>query len=289
MAAHILIRASAGRPFLEPLEPFLVPLGLAHHPQVTTARQGIRQGGGWALHAEDNLVVIDDLHLNHAPPDAHERRDRLLTQHECVGMHDIPGGELPIAKVEGHALTQEQRPLGHIGTRFPPLRQARDERAGLGIQVQQGLQVGIILKLIWATDDPEAVALVEAGGGKDEALPLRLTGLHRSRHRREPHEQHQHQGDYQGHRGLHPCVLCHSALLHRKQCTLPLFLCPRRCCTMREARAPRPAPGTACLACERRHVTTWRGWPRAASLDCSAQTQRCRLASAVSLTGCAPV
>ena len=82
-------------------------------------------------------------------------------------MHDIPGGELPIAEVEGHALAQEQCPLGHIGARFPLLRQARDERAGLGIQVQQGLQVGIILELIWATDDPEAVGLVDPGGGKN--------------------------------------------------------------------------------------------------------------------------
>ena len=139
LAAHILIRAGAGGPFLEPFEPFLVPLGFAHHAQVTTARQGIGQGGGRALHAEDDLVVIDDLYLGHVPPHAHERRDGLLTQHERVGMHDIPGGELPIAEVEGHPLAQEQRPLGHIGVRFPLLRQARDERAGLGVQVQQGL------------------------------------------------------------------------------------------------------------------------------------------------------
>ena len=107
LTAHILIGTGAGGPFLEPLEPFLIPLRLADHPQVTTARQGIRQGGGWALHAEDDLVVIDDLHLFHISPHAHERRDRLLTQHERVGMHHISGGELPIAKVEGHALAQE--------------------------------------------------------------------------------------------------------------------------------------------------------------------------------------
>ena len=67
----------AGR-FSNPSSPSLIPLRLAHHPQVTTAREGIRQGGGWALHAEDDLVVIDDLHLFHVPPDAHERRDGLL-------------------------------------------------------------------------------------------------------------------------------------------------------------------------------------------------------------------
>src|SRR5262249_9430743 len=115
---------------------------------------------------------------------------------------------LPIAEMEGHALAQVQRPLGHVGVRFPFLRQARDERAGLGIQVQQGLQVGIILELIGPTDDPEAVGLVDPGRGKDDALYLRLGWQHG-----ESHEQCQHQGYHQGHRGLRPCVLFHCALL----------------------------------------------------------------------------
>jgi len=47
-------------------------------------------------------------------------------------MHDISGGELPVAKMEGHTLAQQQRPLGHIGVGFPLLRQAWDERASCG-------------------------------------------------------------------------------------------------------------------------------------------------------------
>jgi hypothetical protein len=47
------------------------------------------------------------------------------------------------------------------------VRQARREIAGLGIQVQQGLQVGVILELMRATGGPEAISFVDSSGGKN--------------------------------------------------------------------------------------------------------------------------
>jgi hypothetical protein len=154
-------------PVIEPLQPFLIPLRFAHHPQITGAGEGIRHSGGWAFHAEDDRVVIDDLHLFHGPPDASKRGDRLGPQHESVGMNHILGGKLAEPEVEGDPLAQGQRPLFHIGARFPLLRQARRELAGLGIQVQQGLQVGVILELMRATGGPEAIGFVDPSGGKN--------------------------------------------------------------------------------------------------------------------------
>ena len=89
-------------------------------------------------------------------------------------MHDILGGELSIPEVERHTLAQIKRPFFLIRAGFPLLSQAGDVVAGLGIEVEQGLQEWVKLEMQWAGDGPEAVALIEPGGDKNQALDLGL-------------------------------------------------------------------------------------------------------------------
>jgi len=90
-------------------------------------------------------------------------------------MDYVSRGEFPIPKVEGDALTQEERPLLHIRAGLPLLRQARDKPAGLGVYVQQGLQKGVKLEMRRAANGPEAVALVEPSRNKHQP-PYRWCG-----------------------------------------------------------------------------------------------------------------
>src|SRR5882724_2474274 len=92
-------------------------------------------------------------------------------------MHNILGGELAIPEVKWHTLPEIERPFFLIRAGFPLLSQAGDVVAGLGIQVKQRLQEWVKLQMLRAGDRPEAVALVEAGRDKDQALDLGLSCL----------------------------------------------------------------------------------------------------------------
>ena len=179
LPVDVAVGAGARRPLVEALEALLVPLRLADDPQIAGARRGIRHDRHGALHAEDDLVVVDGLHLLGRAPEAGQGRGRILTQHERVGMHDVLGGELAVAVVELHPLAQVEGPLFQVGAGLPLLRQAGGVLARLGVDVEQRLQERVELEMVGAGDGPEAVALGEAGGGKNEALDLGFAGRRR--------------------------------------------------------------------------------------------------------------
>ena len=87
-------------------------------------------------------------------------------------MHHILGGELAKAVVELHPLAQEEGPLFQVRAGLPLFRQAGDVFPGLGINVEQGLQKGIVLQMLGTGDGPEAVALGEPAEPKTTRCTL---------------------------------------------------------------------------------------------------------------------
>ena len=97
-------------------------------------------------------------------------------------MHDILGGELTKAVVELHPLAQIKRPFFQVRADLPLFRQTWCELPRLGVDVEQGLQKGVVLQMLGAGNGPEAVALGEPGGAKDHALDLGFLGQRRRWH-----------------------------------------------------------------------------------------------------------
>jgi hypothetical protein len=199
LAADVAVRPGAGRPLLEPLLPLLVPLGLADDSEIAGARRRVRHDRGRPLEAEHDLVVVDRLDLLDLAPEPRERRGGFRTHHQRMRVDDVLRGERPVAEVELHALAQVERPVLEVGAGRPLLGQAWRVLAGLRIHLEQRLEERVVLQMVGARDDPEAVALVEAGGGEDQLLRLGVLGDTRGgdgRHgEREDHRRHQDEGN----------------------------------------------------------------------------------------------
>src|SRR5262249_36092832 len=91
---------------------------------------------------------------------------------EGMRMDHILSGELAKAVVELHALTQIKGPFFQVRADLPLFCQARHILTRLGVDVEQRFQKGIVLQMLGASDGPEAVALGEPGGAKDDTLDL---------------------------------------------------------------------------------------------------------------------
>ena len=89
-------------------------------------------------------------------------------------MDDVFGGELAKAVVELHPLAQIKGPFFQVRAGLPFFRQAGYILSRLGVHVEQRLQKGVVLQMLGTGNSPEAVALGEAGGAKDDALDLGL-------------------------------------------------------------------------------------------------------------------
>ena len=132
-----------------------------------------------------------------------------------MSMDHIPGGEFAKAVVELHPLAQIKRPFFQIRARFPLFRQAGCELPSLGVNVEERLQKGVVLQMLGAGNGPEAVALGEPGGAKDDALSLGFLGQRRCWRGHQGcgqcHQEHQHRENKHGQPGLYQCGMFHEA------------------------------------------------------------------------------
>lgn len=85
-------------------------------------------------------MVIDDFDLCHIAPKPRQCRRGVGPEHQGMRMHDILGAELPITKMEGHALAEEEGPFFQVCAGLPAFGEAGSERSGDRIHVQQSFQ-----------------------------------------------------------------------------------------------------------------------------------------------------
>ena len=94
-------------------------------------------------------------------------------------MHDVPGGELAEPVVELDPLTQGGTSTSIVGAAGPLFRETGCVLTRLRIDLEQRFQERVELEMVGPGDHPEAVAVLESGGGEDELLDLRLLGRSR--------------------------------------------------------------------------------------------------------------